>query len=444
MADPLPTSSIIARLEALGAALSTLATEHRDASLATLEQGVLSAVRAVLPALLTAVVEANQRGLHPPESYQRQRCPQCGQWVGVESWRPRTVQTVCGTSTWTRPWYHCRPCGQGFSPSDTRLALPARSRLSPALRRWVVRLGGTTSFQEAAELLQELTSLAVSAETIRQHTEAVGSALEVAAVAEAAQVQRTQEAAAPLDPAPGQLVTETDGVMLRYTDGWHEVKVGLVAGLVHGELCAPSYVAARASPEGFGPRLLAEAARRGALEEVGWEGPVTRRGLAILPAVVVIGDGAHWIWELAAEQFGTRTEIVDFYHATEHLWTVAHALYPADEAAASHWARACRRQLRRQGAAPVQAALRRARAPTAEARKVLGRERGYFRTNAARMAYPTFAARGLPLGSGAIESSAKHVVQQRMKRAGARWSEPGAQAVLHVRCRLRSGRPVAA
>ena len=444
MADPLPTASIIAQAERLGQALGELATAHRDRSLAQLERAVLQAVRAALPALLRAVVEANQRGLHAPEAYQRQRCPQCGQRVGVESWRPRTVQTVCGALTWTRPWYHCRSCGQGFSPTDTRLELTARRRLSPELHRWVVSLGGTTSFQEAAELLAELTGLAVSAETIRQHTEAMGAQLEAAAQAESETVRRTQEAAAPLDQAPGELVTEADGVMVRYTDGWHEVKVGLVAGLVQGELCAPSYVAARAGPEAFGPRLLAEAARRGALEEVGWEGPVTRRGLAILPEVVVIGDGAHWIWELAAEHFGTRTEIVDFYHATEHLWTVAHALYPDDAAAATQWAQTCRRALRRQGAAPVQAALRQACAPTREGAEILRRERGYFRTNAARMAYPDFKARGLPLGSGAIESSAKHVVQQRMKRSGARWSEAGAQAVLQVRCRLRSGRPLAA
>jgi hypothetical protein len=286
--------------------------------------------------------------------------------------------------------------------------------------------------------------LAVSAETVRQHTEAVGTQWEAVALAQSAEVQRTQEAAAPLDPAPGQLVVETDGVMVRYRDGWHEVKLGLVGGLVEGQLQAPSYVAARASAEQFGPRLLAEAARRGALEEVGGDGPPTRRALALLPEVVVVGDGAHWIWELASEHFGTRTEIVDFYHATEHLWQVAHALYPEDLPAATAWAQDCRRQLRKKGGAPVRTALRKARAATAAGREVLRVERGYFRTNTDRMAYPSFRRRGLPLGSGAIESAAKHVVQLRMKRPGARWSEPGAQAVLQVRCRLRSGRSLAA
>jgi hypothetical protein len=346
---------------------------------------------------------------------------------------------VCGPITWKRPWYVCRTCGQGFSPTDTRLGVTGRQRLSAEFRRWLVTVGARTSFQEAAELLRELTGLTVSAETIRQHTERVGDQVEAATRVAQDHVQRTQEAAAPLDPAPGQLVAETDGVMVRYLDGWHEVKLGLVAGWVEGELCAPSYVAARASPAAFGPRLVAEAARRGALEEIGWEGPVTRRGLAILPEVVILGDGAHWIWEVAAEQFGARTEILDFYHASEHLWQVAHALYPEDAPAATQWAHARLHEVREQGPAPLLEVLRTACAPTLPGRDLLRRERGYFRTNAARMAYPEFRVRGLPIGSGAIESAAKHVVQLRMKRPGARWSEPGAQAVLNVRCRLRAG-----
>ena len=89
----------------------------------------------------------------------------------------------------------------------------------------------------------------------------------------------------------------------------------------------------------FGPQLLAEAARRGALEVVGWEhapgdGPVDLRvpALAVLREVVVLGDGAAWIWNLAAEHVGQRTEIVDWYHASEHLWTLGKALFGAGTA----------------------------------------------------------------------------------------------------------------
>ena len=434
---------MIARLEALGHALVALSSEQRDASLASLEQAVLAAVRAALPELLLAVVQASTRALQEPHCHWRQACPRCGRWTRVQSWRPRTIRTVCGTMRWERPWYVCRPCHHGFSPADASLALGAHARLSAGLLAWLQDLGADTSFRQAAWWLERLTGLVVLPETIRQRTERAGGALEAAAQVASQEVLRTQEPTAPLEAAPGQLVVETDGVMVRYRDGWHEVKLGLVAGLVDGELRAPSYVAVRAPAEQFGPRLLAEAARRGALEVVAWQRPPPDRGLAELRHVVVLGDGALWIWNLAAEQFGERTEIVDFYHASEHLWAVAKALYP-EEAEAAAWARARLGDLYKQGSAPVRAALSTARAPTPAGAEVLRRERGYFRTNAARMAYPEFRQQGLPIGSGAIESGAKHVVQVRMKRPGMRWSPVGAQAVLNVRCQLLAARARAA
>ena len=109
---------------------------------------------------------------------------------------------------------------------------------------------------------------------------------------------------------------------------------------------------------------------------------------------------------------------------------------PASAAAA--WANAQLDALWEQGVAPLQAALAVAQATTPEAQEVLRREQGYFRTNAARMAYPRYRAAGLPCGSGAVEAAARHLVQQRLKLAGARWSEQGAQYVMNVRCARKS------
>jgi hypothetical protein len=229
--------------------------------------------------------------------------------------------------------------------------------------------------------------------------------------------------------------------MVRYLDGWHEVKLGLVAGCVAGLVAAPSYVAAREPAAAFGRRLAAEAARRGALEVVRWEGGLVGRGLAVLREAAIVGDGARWIWELAAEHFGARVEIVDGFHAAEHLHAAGRALC-GEGAPALAWAEARLGDLLAQGAGPVLAALRAAKAPTAEARAILRTERGYFRTNAERMAYPEFRLDGLPIGSGAIESAADHLVQRRMQRAGMRWSDCGGDAVLALRARLRSARPL--
>jgi hypothetical protein len=434
---------MVARLETLGRQLTAFAREHRDRSLGELERGVLEIVRQMLPELLGEVIGLSASGLDSSLSRLPEPCPSCGQRTAVQSWRQREVLSVCGKIAFERPWHVCRSCGQGFSPVDRTLEIPSRARLSAELRGWLVELGAKTSFGEARGLLERLTGLSVAPETVRAHTERVGTELEEAQQTAAAEVQSTREAAAPVDPAPGMLVVEADGVMVRYLDGWHEAKLGLVGGQVAGKLESPSYLAVRASPEEFGKRLLAEAARRGALEVVGWKGEVTGRGLAKLRRVVVLGDGAVWIWNLAAEHFGERIEIIDYYHATEHVWALANAFYGEDSEKAKAWARRqCGRLLTR-GADSLLRALGAVRKCRPEAKETLRREKGYFKANQARMAYPTFREQGLPIGSGAVESEAKRLVQQRMKLPGARWSEPGAQAVLNVRSQLLSRLPLA-
>ena len=443
MSETLPVT-MIASLESLSRSLLEVVRGHRDAPLAELEQRVLEAVRAALPGLLQGVILSATTSLQFGKAGIKPACPECGERTGVQSWRDRTVLTVCGKVTMERPWYVCANCGRGWSPTDDSLELESRTRISPGMTEWLVHLGAGTSFAEAAGLLETLTGLTVSPETVRQRTEERGTAIEEEDQAAIDRVAKTQEAAEAVDRAPGNLVVETDGVMVRYLDGWHEVKLGLVGGYVDGRLVNPSYVAAREKAEQFGPRLLAEAARRGALEVLSWEGPLTGNGLAMLPEVAVLGDGAVWIWNLAGDHFGRRVEVIDFYHATEHLWDVAKALYGEGTSRAATWADEQIRDLYKEGAAPILRALAEAMAPDEKAAEVLQRERNFFRTNAHRMDYPAFRRQGLPIGSGAIESSAKHLVQLRLKRPGARWSDPGAQAVLAVRCRLISNRRLAA
>lgn len=444
MAETVPVG-IIACLEVLGGKLRDIAREHRDGPLAAMEQSVLEAVRAALPELLREVMVTASSSISLAKVGLTAACPQCGKRSGAQSWRKRTLLTVCGKVSFERPWYVCPECGHGWSPVDESLELESRARLSPGMLEWLIDLGASEdSFVEASRRLKKLTGLEVSSETVRVRTEERGALLEEKQQEAMACVVQTQEAAEEVDRAPGSLVVETDGVMVRYLDGWHEVKLGLLGGYVDGHLVAPSYVAAREKPEIFGPRLLAEAARRGALEVLSWQGPVTGLGLAVLPEVVVLGDGAHWIWNLAADYFGHRKEIVDFYHASEHLWTVAKTLHGESTAAAKTWADQRIRDLHEKGVQPVLQALAQAVAPTSEAAEELRREREFFRSNAHRMDYPTFLLQGLPIGSGAVESAAKHLVQKRFKCPGARWSDPGAQAVLAVRCRLLSERPLAA
>jgi hypothetical protein len=433
---------IVAAAQELAEALGAWCSEGQNQPLAAHEQAVLDRVRAALPRLLEAVVHAATSGLHPRLASAQQRCPSCGRRVAPRrDPRARQVLTRCGPVQLRRPYFFCAGCRQGWSVVSTTLGLAARRRTSAGLDEWLAWLGATTDFRAAAALLAELSGLELGAETVRRHTERLGAALRASDDRAAGQVEQTREAAAPVDAVPGVLLVETDGAMVRYLDGWHEVKLGLVGGWTRGQVVASSYVAAREPAAAFGRRLAAEAARRGALQIVRWEGGLVGQGLAVLREAAILGDGARWIWEQAAEQFGARVEIVDYYHAAEHLHTVARALF-GESPVASAWAAARSGELLAWGPAPVLAALRAAQAPSAQARAALRTERGYFRTNAERMAYPELRLDGLPIGSGAIESAAEHLVQRRMKRAGMRWSEPGADAILALRARLRSDRPL--
>ncbi len=374
--------------------------------------------------------------------------------------------TRLGPITFERPWHHCRACRAGYSPADRTLGLAPRQRTSPGLQRWEATLGARLPFAESQRVLAELTGLEVGTETVRTHTEAVGAATAAMEQATIAHVLATQDPPparyAPIPPEQ-HLVIETDGVLIRYRgSGWHEVKVAEVAGCVLGngraradptavapQLRHPSYTAAREPSEGFDARLLALATCRGALDLVGWaQPPGTDPRLALwgphlgrLRRVVLLADGAKWIWALAARCFGEeRIEIVDLWHAVQHLWTVGKALCGEGTAAATAWVQAAATDLWEIGPLPVLRRLKAAQAtiPTPEAAEVLRVERAYFTTNAARMRYPQFRAEGLPIGSGAIESAARHLVQQRLKRPGRGWSVTGAAAVLALRSALAS------
>jgi hypothetical protein len=440
MARTLP-EQIVTVLMTLAEELADWCVEGRDASLARHEARVLGLVWKILPLLLRAVVEGATSELDPRLARARAACPDCGRKAEPHQTRRRQVLTTCGLLTLDRPWYHCRSCGRGWSVAETVLEVPRYTRVSAGLRARLVRLGATAPFRDAADLLAELTGLALSPETVRHHTLAAGRALRAAEDAAVMAVERTREAAEPVEPVAGTLLAEADGTMVRFLDGWHEVKVGLVAGWEDETVHEPSYVAAREPAEAFGGRLLTEAARRGALEVVGWEGGLRGRALAVLPPAVALGDGAAWIWTLADEHLDRRVEIVDYWHAVEHLHTLAAALYEGGEQAIA-WARARAGDLLARGAEAVLAHLRDVRAPTPAAKEVLRVERGYFTKHAERMAYPLFRDDGLPLGSGAVESAAGHVVQHRMKRAGMRWSDRGGDALLALRARLRSHRPL--
>ena len=165
-------------------------------------------------------------------------------------------------------------------------------------------------------------------------------------------------------------------------------------------------------------------------------------GLHHAKQVVVLGDGARWLWRLVEEHFPGAVQIVDLWHAQEHIWEVAHAVFGRTTPEGVAWAKqGCTWLVQGQVEALVQAiaALPPVAPPPGQSKSVPEQAIGYFTTNAERMRYPTFRAQGMQIGSGIAEAACKTVVSTRAKRAGMRWTPEGLDALLPLRTAVLNG-----
>jgi hypothetical protein len=157
--------------------------------------------------------------------------------------------------------------------------------------------------------------------------------------------------------------------------------------------------------------------------------------------VTILGDGAKWIWGIADEHFPGATQIVDLYHAREHLGTVAKLLHGStSNKRAQEWLSARRDELDAGDVQNIIAALSRLRPSDKAIRKEVKNEMEYFRRNAKRMRYAEFRSRGLFVGSGVVEAGCKTVIGQRLKLSGMHWTVKGANAIIALRCCQMSNR----
>jgi hypothetical protein len=180
-----------------------------------------------------------------------------------------------------------------------------------------------------------------------------------------------------------------------------------------------SYTGAIETAEEFSRRLYTEAQQRG------WDRAQKK---------VVVGDGAEWIWNLAQEQFAGAIEIVDLYHARQHLWDLSGKLHPSDVAAKRRWVMSQQHFL---DDGKIELLVNRLRAQGTkrpELAEDIATEANYFERNTARMRYPKFRKQGLFVGSGVIEAGCKTLIATRLKRSGMFWTVRGANAVIAVRC----------
>ena len=408
-------------LEEVGADLARLwddliAAEELD--LETAEGAVRVGVLAIGARLLAAGVAARGTG----KTGAHVACA-CGGVAPFTRYRAKQVQTVVGWITVRRAAYACPECGRGCCPLDATLGLERDSQ-SPGVRRLACRFGARLPFAQAAAELAAAAAIRLSPSTMRTITETVGARREAVVAGEIASAW--QHGLPPVaGPPPERLYVAVDGIFILSTDGTgREVKVGKVVPVRHtprGEQRqVASYVAGLEPATAFGQRVALEAHRRG-LEGAG--------------VVAVLGDGAAWIWALAAEHVPHAVQIVDWYHASERIWELGRALLGADTVETMTWVET---QLGRlaQGQAALLAREWQALTCGGEAAAVRDAQVTYFTNQAPRMAYDRYRAAGWDIGSGMVESACKHLIGAREKGPGMRWSETGAQSVAAVRVLL--------
>lgn len=163
-----------------------------------------------------------------------------------------------------------------------------------------------------------------------------------------------------------------------------------------------------------------------------------KRGYASARTTVFLGDGAEWIWNMVQDRFRGAVQIVDFYHACEHLHALCQTL-ETDPARSTALFRTWRRRLKRNGLPRIiRETAERALNLDSTTCETIHDQLRYFHTNAHRMTYRTFRRKGYFIGSGAIEGGCRHIVAQRTKLSGMRWLRTGAANVLAFRCLIKS------
>jgi hypothetical protein len=376
-----------------------------------------------------------------PAADQRQSpCP-CGHRAQYRELRSKPVLTMLGTARITRPYYLCSHCHDGQFPADIELDVE-KTELSPGVRRMLALVGQEAPFDHGRQQLKLLADLEVTAKAVERTAEAIG---EDVAAREKEQIQRAMQLDLPIvtgEPIP-ILYIQMDGTGVPVvkketvgrkgkTDGrpahTREVKLGCVftqvgwdsKGYAIRDADSTTYTGAIENAEEFGERIYMEA---------------STRGLSRAEKIVVIGDGAPWIWNLAEEYFPGCVQIVDLYHSRQHLSELAKKLHPNDSPNQKAWLDVHQEPLLDKGnIEELVASLRSIESTNPDLLEKIRIEADYFETNTERMRYPEFRAKHLFVGSGVIEAGCKTVIGSRLKRSGMFWTVRGANAIIALRC----------
>lgn len=212
-----------------------------------------------------------------------------------------------------------------------------------------------------------------------------------------------------------------DGTMIATDAEWHEIRVGAVCG-TEGDRTRKSSLARFGDVERFGLNLWRKACQRG------------YRGA---PLKAFLGDGSHWIWNIAETHFADAVHILDWYHLAERISQCGNELFGEGTEESRGWAAGMRQIMKLGRVQQALDELEKLRVGSKNKRKAKHELITYLMNNRERVDYPRYRAVGLPIGSGEVEAECKALVQARCKQSGMRWHKRGAEQVLRVRCALR-------
>jgi hypothetical protein len=360
------------------------------------------------------------------------------------SYRDKVIDTVLGPVTITRAWYHCADCKHGLAPRDAELGVAGAS-LSPGLAAMNDQAAAAAPFAKAAGLLEGLAGVRLTVKRVERAAEASGAAQAAAVRERSALIAGRKLVPLPPSPVPDMLYGAIDGTGVTMTaketagrqgkgeDGrarTREVKLGVFFtqdevdddGYPVRNQGSSSYIATFEPAAVFGGLVKAEGIRRGADH---------------VRQLTILGDGAPWIWGIATGKFPEATQIVDLFHAREHLHDLARLMEFMLLDRKDEWLAARMEDL---DYGDIDGICRAARVfPLVGVKKdELDTALGYFENNAPRMRYKWFRSRGLFVGSGLVESGCKAVIGQRLKLSGMRWTTTGADAITTLRCQQAS------
>ena len=317
---------------------------------------------------------------------------------------------------------------QAFFPLDEQWALGA-SVYSPERVKQMTWLATHVPYAAAVEIFQRIGYETVPQTSLWEQTQAVGHTWQTQQAEAQSQVQVERMSLPPAghDHAQPKGVSLDGGTVNVRGEGWKEIKVGAVGELGTTTERDPltddpvevgcvnqiHYCGVLGSVAEFAPTLWALA---------------VQQAVPTAAEVIVTADGAEWIWNVAADYFPDSVQIVDWYHATQHLAQAASALHPTDPTAAQTWAQARREALYLCQVEKITQPLDQAHLPE-QAR--------YFHTHSRRMQYQEFREQHYPIGSGAVESGIKQF-KHRLTGPGMRWSRPGLERMLLLRAAVLS------